>query len=353
MMTTPEPPTQKPVQRDFSTDEGRLYLYYDWMQLRMDEGSIIADNPYTEEERQAFLTNWLKWIIAEKYFDPHSRLPPYEKLAALPFYLREKDIAQVIRQLRTEKLLPPRKKRKDKGQPQWNDRDEYVWWYIGHMRALQFDQLRRLLARESDDETKSKLLSISRTTRIKDRWVQEKLAIYRPVFHHASGWIHLTQKGLRQAGLDFRPEAPSVRLLHHLYWITEVRMQLEEECEEMEWISERSIQAEQEQRQKGQKLKHIPDGRLVLPTVDGKKEYIDIEVQVSKPSRHEVQQVMSDQFWTHSWNIPLRYYVNRRSQGVVRSVYDTMVKEQKAMRVQIEIIDLEDWLHPHGTPPPT
>ncbi len=53
---------------------------------------------------------------------------------------------------------------------------------------------------------------------------------------------------------------------------------------------------------------------------------------------------MSDQFWSHGENRPLRYYVNRKSRGVVQAVYQKMVKERLAMRPSIEIIDLETWL---------
>ncbi len=129
-------------------------------------------------------------------------------------------------------------------------------------------------------------------------------------------------------------------------------MQLEEELEQMEWISEREIQAEQEQRQKGQKRTHIPDGILVVPSTNGKKEYIDIEVQVSKPSPGEVEDVMGDYYSSGSVN-PLRYYVNRLSRGVVNSTYEKMQKERRAMRNRIEIIDLEVWHHPTGIPPKT
>lgn len=351
MTTTPEPADRQPARRDFSTEEGRLRLYHDWTRQQIDAGTILREKLYSREERRTLFGKWLRWVITEHSFDPHTRLPPYEKLATLPCNLRKKDIAQVIRQLRAEKVLPPRKIRKDKDQPQWKERDEYGWWYTGHMRTLRFDQLRRLLARESEYEIEGTLLSISRTTEITDRWVEAKLAIYRPVFHHEPGWVHMTRKGLRQAELDFRAETPSVRSLNHLYWITEVRMQLEDELEQMEWISEREIQAEQEQRQKGQKRKHIPDGILVVSGDGNKKERIDIEVQVSKPSPGEVEEVMSDQFWTGGENIPLRYYVNRLSRGVVNSTYEKMQKERRAMRPRIEIIDLEEWHHSTGIPP--
>ena len=332
-------------QWDFSTHEGRLQLYYEWARLRIAEGRLSVTEEYTLEERCAFLADWLRWLIARGSLQPRKRLPPYEKLAAVPLSLEKQEIAQVIRQLRDEKVFPPRKTRKDAGTPQWTPRDRYCWGYIGHMRAMRFDQVRRLAARESEYEIEGELLSVSRTSEIVERWVEEKIAMYRRVYHAQSGWIHLTRKGLREAGLAFRAEAPSARTLDHLYWIIEVRMHLEDEYNEseMQWISERSIQAEQEQRRAGQKLKHIQDGILLLKDADGAWEEIDIEVQISKPSPKEVEEVMNDQFWTSGRNRPLRYYVNRQSRGVVRAVYKKMVKERRAMRPRIEIIDLETW----------
>lgn len=330
--------------RDFLTEEGRSYLYHVWIKQRFDKGAIVKDKVYTLQERTVFLADWCHWLLEHKHLNPRKRLPPYTSIGKL-FTLRKKEVAQVIRQLRDEKLLPARKARKDAQTPQWTPRDRLLWDFIGHMRAMRFDQVRRLAARESEYEIEGELLSVSRTTEIVERWVEQKIAVYRRIYHAASGWIHLTRKGLREAGLAFRAEAPSARTLEHLYWINEVRLRLEDQYDEteMEWISERSIQAEQERRTSGQKLQHIQDGILVLLGPGGQKQDIDIEVQISKPSPVEVREVMSDQFWSRGANRPLRYYVNRYSRGVVRSEYKKMVRERRAMRPSIEVIDLESW----------
>lgn len=337
------PPRDLP--RDFSTDQGRLVLYYDWVAQQMDEGAIVKDQGYTPEERMGFLAGWLRHLVAQHILNPRKRLPPYAKLAALPFNLDEQAVAQVISQLRDEKVLPPRKIRKDAGTPQWTDRDRFLWEYIGHMRAMRFDQVQRLAARASPEEIEGGVLSVSRTSEIISRWTAKavRYAVFKSIFHAQPGWVYMTRRGLRQAGLDFRAEAPSVRSLEHLYWINEVRMKLEQEHPNMRWISERSIQAEQERRRAGQKLSHIQDGILVLPGAGGKTQTIDIEVQVSKPSPTEVQQIMSDQLLRRDANNPLRYYVNRKSRGVVQAVHQKMVSERRAMRPSIEIIDLEAW----------
>jgi hypothetical protein len=357
------PPSEHSERRDqsptpqytFSTREGRNALFKQWVDLRSADGTIEKEKPvrqYTEEQRAAFLADWLRWCIAQKALDPRKRLPPYSQMGY--FLLEKKWVARVIQQLRDEGLLPERKTRKDKDQPQWTKRDGYFLEYVGEMRAIHFNQARRLLARESEYEVENGMLSVSRTSEIIDRYTAKnvRFAISKPILHSEPKVIYLTRRGLQHVGLDFRAEAPSVRVLSHLFRIVEVRMKLEEEYKKMEWISERAIQAEMERRQKGERLKHIPDGILVLPTADGSEERIDIEVQISKPSPEAVNHVM-DSYWSGSTNA-LRYYVTKASRGVVKAVYQEMEKKQKVggmdMRPSIEIIDLEEWLHPSTTP---
>ena len=183
------------------------------------------------------------------------------------------------------------------------------------------------------------MLSVSQTSRIIDRWVKKKYAVYRRVYVGQPGWIHLTARGLHHAGLDFRAEVPSNRILEHIFWINEVRLKIEEEYPDIQWISEREIAAQQDQRKKGQRLKRTPDAILVTES-----EEVDIEVQISRPSPQEVRQVMGDAYWSGS-NNPLRYYVNRHSGSVVHAVYEKLVKERGAMRPRVEIVDLQEFLN--------
>ena len=341
MTNSGQPDIEK--QRDFSTRQNRLHLYEEWAREQEAQGRLLAAEEYTLEERCDLFSDWLRWLFAGGKLLPGKRLPPYEELAAAPLNLRKQEVARVIRQLREEKLLPPRKVRKDMGRPQWTNRDRWLWAYIGNMHALRFDQIRRLAARWSEHEIEGELLSVSRTSEIVGRWVEEKIAIFRSIFHAQPGWCYLTRRGLKEAGLAFRAEAPSLRSLAHLYWINEVRMHLEEVYPDMRWISERAIQAQQAPRHRDQKLAHTPDGIALLKDADGEWEEIDIEVQISKPSPGQVEEVMSDQSWQSDQNRPLHYYVNRHSRGIVRSVYRKMVIEGMAMRPAIEVTDMEDW----------
>jgi hypothetical protein len=322
----------------FSTEEGRKILLAEWQNRRLDEGVIIPQKLYTVQERAALLEDWLRTLIAEGKLDPHRRLPPYTILGEPPFNLNEKDVAQVICELRSKGLLPPRKARIDKGQPQWTPRDNYCLNWIGHMRAIRYDQLQRLLARESAFETNDpRALSASRTSQIIQRWVQAKYAIYRRVYAKQPGWIYLSRKGMFHAGLPYRAEPPKDRLLQHLYYINEVRLALEEEDSSLRWVSERAIQALQEKRQKGQRLRHIPDGILVCG-----EEQIDIEVQISRIAQEVVEQVLRGNHWQNT--NALHYYIGRESKTVVQRAYREVAQSGLTNRKHIEIIDLEAFL---------
>jgi hypothetical protein len=330
---TPQAAQQQPA--SFSTKEGRTILFEEWLSQCLAEGKIDPTKLYTPRERASLLEDWLRTLITQGNLDPRRRLPPYTSLGEPPFNLKDKEVARVINELRREGLLPSRKIRIDKDQPQWTDRDTYCHRWIGHMRALRFDQIQRLLARLSAYETSDPhMLSVSRTSQIIQRWVRAKYAVYRKVYTRQPGWIYLTRKGMFHTGLKYRAEPPKDRLLEHIYYINEVRLTLEEKDPSLHWISERAIQAAQEKRQKGQRLEHVPDGILVI----GEKR-IDIEVQISRPSQQEVELVMLGDRWNNT--NPLRYYISKDARAVVQRVHRQM---KWTARSQIEIIDLEEVL---------
>ncbi len=146
--------------------------------------------------------------------------------------------------------------RKDKGRPRWTERDDYCLWWVGEQRAVRYDQLQRLLARESDHETaRPGWLSASRTIQTIQRWQKGGLAHYIKPYARRPGFVYLSRKGLRFAELDYRYSEPRESQLTHLSYINQARLKLEEEYddEEGEWISERAILAEQERRSPGQR----------------------------------------------------------------------------------------------------
>jgi hypothetical protein len=327
---------------DLTSDEGLKRLGQDWLTLQVAQGKVDPEQTPTPNQRVAYLADWLRWLLTSGKLEQQKRLPPYNKLGAL-FGLNKKQVAQVINQLRAEGLLPKRKKRKDTDKARWTYRDNYLFWYIGHMRALRYDQARRLLTRLSEYEIESGLLSLTQSARVMERWFDKKYAVRVRTYGDQNDLIYLSGRGLRHAGLDFRAEAPSMKILDHLFWITEVRLKLEEENPRLEWISERSIQAQQAKRELGQRLMHIPDAIIVTEA-----ELIDIEVQISRPKQPDVERIMRGGLWSQMTN-PLRYYVNRHSRSVVLAAYRKIMQETRTIRPRIEVIDLEVFLKPSSS----
>lgn len=322
----------------FSTHEGRQQLYTLWL-THVQFSKCTGLN--ASSQGVECLCKWLRWCIKEGHWNPHTMsLPAYEQFMRLPFQVQKQQVAQTLSTLRKEHLLPTRAIRKDANTSRWTDRDRYCLWYIGHMHALRFDQLRRLLARATSSQ-RSEPLSYKRTWEIVQRWKKANFVVYDLTRYRRTGWISLTTKGLQFADLPFRAQKPS--LLDHLYWINEVRMHLEEMYPTMQWVSERSLQEGKLMREAGQKRIHVPDGLLLIPEANGEQVCIDIEVQVSKPEWSKVKAVMiGDDLWTTD-NHAMHYYVNKQSQRVVRNVYQQVMNSVGLTRPSIEIIDVENF----------
>ncbi|HCI82609.1 MAG TPA: hypothetical protein DHW02_23285 [Ktedonobacter sp.] len=92
------------------------------------------------------------------------------------------------------------------------------------------------------------------------------------------------------------------------------------------------MQAEQELRQRGQKMQHMPDGVFIYIDDKGKSIEIDIEVYLSKTSPKKIREVMSYQAWDEGKNNPLRYYVNKLARKQVLATYQVMQREGQAIR---------------------
>jgi hypothetical protein len=217
-----------PKGKRFSNKADREILLAIWIASVTSEGKMVPGQRYDERERKDFFAAWLRQLIADGELDPRRRLPPYDKLTGLPFHLSKKAIGEVINELRAEGLFPKRKKRKDAGQPQWRSRDTSCFWWIGEMRAIRSDQLRRLLARWSPGEPReSGQLSMTRTSQIIDRWVKAGYVVYRKIYVKQPGWVYLTRKGMQAANLPYRATPPADTMLTHIYYINEVRLAFE------------------------------------------------------------------------------------------------------------------------------
>lgn len=324
---------------DFTTDEGRLALYQAWAQQRFAEGVIVRDKDASTQQRMYWLAHWLRTLVVQQKLDPHNRLPPYETIGVL-FHLNTYAVAQVIQQLCDEQLFSQSAARTDVQPPHWTERDRSLWNYIGHMYAIRFDHLQRLAVRIPASESTDTLMSVSHTFEMLDRWEQNGIVVYKRIFYTQPEWICLTDKGLREAGLPFSAKLPEWRTLEHLYWVTQVRMHLEDtyDASQMRWISGRSLRTGQWGNSGASQ-----DGILVLRDEGGHEQSVDIKVQTGRPATIQVRTVLSEQQRAGTVDNPVRYYVNHRSRRTVLSIYEQMTHKRGAMCSSIDIIDLETW----------
>src|SRR5258708_3199010 len=218
-------------------------------------------------------------------------------------------------------------------------RDWTVLRWIADQRAMRYDQIQRLLARESTWETKDpRRLSMTRTTQTIQRWVRAGLVVYRHLLVGEPGWIWLTAKGLRMLELHFRASAPAYSTLAHLYAINEVLLHLENEAlshkGELSWESERWLQHELEQmKQAGNRHRHQPDAIVIL---DG--EEFELEVERSRKAQDYLEDLMRGAYGFS--NGALRYYVAHEARTVVLAAFNKLTPYQ-IDRPWLEIYDLE------------
>lgn len=231
--------------------------------------------------------------------------------------------------------------RRQKGKPRWTERDDYCLWWIGEQRAVRYDQLQRLLARESDEETaRPGWLSASRTTQIITRWREAGLVHYAKPYVRQGGWTWLSRSGLRFTGLDYRYSVPKLSTLTHLYYINQARFKLEEEYDEEEggWISERSMLAEQGSRGAGQQLQHVPDGIFAFAT----GEQLELEVELSRKAQRYLHAIMRGGESLPETRNPVRYYVAPSARAGVLKAYRLVMRTQGTFRASIEIRTLQE-----------
>jgi len=287
----------EPSKGDLTTPAGRDKLYATWRANLIEHGLIDPNRVPTKEEQRELFARWMRDLVKRGILDPQGLLPAQTFLAE-PFGLHVDQVGRVMRRLRNEKLLPPKKLRLDAGISEWTPRDLYCWEWIADQRAIRYDQLRRILARESvaSEELKDEaLLSMSRTTQTIKRWAKSKLVRYEPVLARQPGWIWLTKKGLEEAGSEYTSaEAPAPGSVTHLYLINEVRLWLEDSHQENEcfWTSERWLQHQRDTlKKKGEKLPHMEDAWVEIDDERGKRHF-EVEVERSRKSGKYLDQLM-------------------------------------------------------------
>lgn len=170
------------------------------------------------------------------------------------------------------------------------------------MYALRLDQLQRLLLRYTPEQDRGKVkpgadrLSLERTYDTLERWRILKLIERSSILEREKLWIWPTQHGLIEAHTPFRYYGgPSSIRLPHLFYVNEVRLEVESKRPDDCWKSEREIRRELPRVKRGESRPHVPDG--ILHAANGKVTIIEVE-RFSKVNDNleEILEALADQY---------------------------------------------------------
>jgi hypothetical protein len=188
-----------------------------------------------------------------------------------------------------EEIIKNRKPRSDKG-PRLTDRDLDALEWIAAQYAVSLDHLSILLARlmdYSDYAQKPKEpgeLTDKRTAKIVKRWEQLQLIERGWILYDDPAFVWLTPAGLQTVAEELgelRPYTPTPAKINHIYWSNTARLYVEQNHDDLVWLSERQIRANHKS-ERGVKRPHTPDA---IATIDGDQIAIEIELSTKTYSR--------------------------------------------------------------------
>lgn len=210
--------------------------------------------------------------------------------------------------------------------------------WIAEQGAAQFGQVQCVLARLSPSPEKladPTRLSVPRTRKKKDRWKNDGLIEYKLFEAKGKGLLWATRKGLEFVGLgDLRYYEPTLASLHHLYYVNQARLYIEQQRPEDVWKSERLIRYEQPASSAGKKVPHIPDALLQKPN----GETIAIEVELTLKKRERILASLKELASTYyrTW-----YFVARPAWATLEA---TLAQLPEHQRKRVQILSVEEKL---------
>lgn len=160
--------------------------------------------------------------------------------------------------------MTERKTRADKGIVKITARDVEILTWIGEMYAVDFETLRKLLARSNPEK---EILDITGVYPVVKRWQKLDLVEVRKVLADRPNYVWLTAKGLRELGLPYPYVAPRLNTVNHLQQVNDVRLKLEEDGLIDGWESERNY-------------RHETTGKKIYPDGIAQRDGLDYGVEV-------------------------------------------------------------------------
>lgn len=159
-----------------------------------------------------------------------------------------------------------RKKRKDAGKARWQGRDYYALQWIGEQGVIRFDQLQRLLGRESPNtQDDNAVLSPSATRNALDRWEGKRFINSAHIVPGEPTYYWLSTAGFQFVELDLphynpkKMDMPTL-LAHnqarlHMELLNRTHPHLFGSHQECYWVSNRTLLSDNPGR-----TKHTPSG---------------------------------------------------------------------------------------------
>jgi hypothetical protein len=221
--------------------------------------------------------------------------------------------------------------RSHKGSIILDDRDLDTLIWIGEQHAISLDHLRLLLGARAKKPTKEpSMLSASATDQVIRRWRTLHLIQQQKILSSTPPWIWLTPHGLRELDLDFKPFSPRLGALSHLHAVNFVRMHTEKHAMGAEWISQRTLLAEQPQRRAGENLPHIPDAEVFYRDAS-----YAIEVELSIKAHARLVSILQELVQMYDF---IHYYA---SEEAARAVYNALSELTADEQKQVKVAQLE------------
>jgi len=234
--------------------------------------------------------------------------------------------------------MAERLERPDLG-PRYTPEDQKMLRWLGEQGGAQFVQMQRLGARCSaapERLVNPALLSIQRMRKKKDKWLKAGFIAYKTYLANEKGWLWLTRLGMEFVGLgDVRYYEPRLESLHHLYYVNQARLYIEQQRPEDIWKSERLLRFEQPAFSVGKKAPHIPDALLQKPN----GETIAIEVELTLKKRERILAIVKE--LTHAYH-RIWYFVARPAWATVEAALAQLPENQ---RKRVQMLSVEEKLH--------
>lgn len=177
-----------------------------------------------------------------------------------------------------------RRQRSDAGKTLWTPRDEFALTWIGQQYGIRLDHLQWLLGTyPGRGAAHSNWISEGAARDVVTRWQRAKLVKVERIRAREPYWVWPTRLGLRKVGLTYTYRdlaQSSLDDLKHLYAINEIRLQMVDDEDGTQWISERQL-LQGVTRDKGQELLHRPDAEIYW--TDGEITAVEAELSLKKP----------------------------------------------------------------------